>query len=300
MKCLFLYNPNGRKKILRKLGYIERRLGSVYGQVDVVPTASGEDMTRLAREGAEQYDLILFSGGDGTFNNVLQGIGDADVRLGYLPAGTVNDVARSLGIPRSVKGALKVVLGGRCEALDCMRVNGAHYAMYVAAAGAFTSATYRTPQRKKHRFGRAAYAAYGLRHNLPFRIFPVEVTCGEEHVSLHSVFIFVLNGRSVAGMPVNRPSSMQDGMLEVALIRQKERPGFFRKLGGYFALAAVFLFGIRVRRKDVLFLRGNAVTIRTEPDTVWDFDGEEGVKGDVEIEVLPRRVKLFVPKNKKV
>ena len=108
MNCLFLYHPkSGRGKVAKKIGYIRRTLCAHFGHVDIVATESGEEMTEYARDGAERYDVILFSGGDGTFNRVLQGIGGRDVRLGYLPGGTTNDVARSLGIPRNVKGALQ-------------------------------------------------------------------------------------------------------------------------------------------------------------------------------------------------
>ena len=103
MNCLFLYNPtSGKGKIAKKIDYIRRRLEEMFGHVEIAATVSAEDLESRARDGAERYDVILFSGGDGTFNHVLQGIGTREVRLGYIPGGTTNDVARSLGIPRSI------------------------------------------------------------------------------------------------------------------------------------------------------------------------------------------------------
>ncbi len=108
MKCLFLYNPNsGKGKIQRKLQLIERMLKMRYDEVTLYATKSAEDLQRKAAEGAMVYDALIFSGGDGTFNLVLGGIGERKVDLGYLPSGTANDVARSLGIPKNVKKALK-------------------------------------------------------------------------------------------------------------------------------------------------------------------------------------------------
>ena len=125
MKCLFLYNPNsGAGTIEKKLGYICRTLKKKYEQVDAVATVSGDDMTQKARQGAAEYDAIVFSGGDGSFNRVLQGIGNSGVHLGYLPAGTANDVAKSLCIPKNIKRALKIVTDGCVKNLDCMLVNG--------------------------------------------------------------------------------------------------------------------------------------------------------------------------------
>ena len=146
MRCLFLYHKgSGRGKAGKKLPYIKRRLKSVYSQVDAVKTSSAEELTARVKAGLSAYDAVIFSGGDGTFNDVLQAAEGSGTPLGYLPTGTVNDVARSLGIPRSVKGALGVILEGRAEKLDCMRV-GERRAMYIVAAGALTSATYNTPQ----------------------------------------------------------------------------------------------------------------------------------------------------------
>ena len=301
MDCLFLYHPtSGRGKVAKKIGYIERTLRAHFGHVDIIATESGEDMTEHARAGAQRYDVILFSGGDGTFNCVLQGIGERDVQLGYIPGGTTNDVARSLGIPRNVKGALKVILKGHEARLDVMRLNGGRYAMYIAAAGAFTRATYTAKPSSKKRFGILAYAFEVIRRELKLKVFPLKVTCAGQVLETHSVLIMAMNGRSVAGMKVNAHASMADGQMELALIRQKERPGFFARMGAYVTLVALFLFRGRVRKKHLAFLRGDRFVIGTAGDVVWDLDGEEGMRGDLEVELLPKRMRLFVPQTKKL
>lgn len=300
MKCLFLYNPNsGKGKIKKKLAYLEKRLKKRYSEVDIRITESAEDLERQVKEGASNYDAVIFSGGDGTFNHVLHGVGESDVQLGYLPSGTVNDVARSLGIPRSLKGALKVILKGNSARLDCMRI-GESYAMYIAAAGAFTSATYHTPQNRKRALGAFAYALEGLKNNMKLEVFPLKVTTGGRTVETDAVLIFILNGRSVAGFPINKHGSMKDGRLETVIIKQVKKPNALRRLGALFSVASLFVFGCKVRKKDVVALSGESVTIETAEGVVWDFDGEEGIRGSVTVEVVPRRVKLFVPKKKKV
>ena len=283
----------------KHLPLILRMLSEKY-ETDLVATSSGADMEERARAAIGVYDLVVFSGGDGTFHNVLQGIGDADMQLGYLPAGTVNDVARSLGIPRRIKGALKVILGGRSELLDCMRVNGTHYCMYVAALGTATNVTYETPQRSKRALGWFAYAFRGLRRNMRFKIFRIHGVCGDEEFAHTGVLALIMNGRSVAGFKVNRGASMQDGMLEAAIVKQTERPNLFRKWGVYFAVAGLMLGGIKRRRKRVAVYRGNRILIGGVSDMVWDFDGERGVAGDIEVEVLPKRVRLMVPAKRKI
>ncbi len=300
MNCLFLYNPSsGKGKIAKKAEYIRKRLQKTFERVEVAATTSAEDLEARVREGAEQFDVILFSGGDGTFNHVLQGVGTHEVLLGYIPGGTTNDVARSLGIPRSVKGALRVIEQGCSRRLDCMRVND-RYAMYIAAAGAFTRATYATPQNVKKKLGILAYAFECLKTVMNFKVFPLRINCDGETVETSAVLALVLNGRSVASFPINRSGSMCDGQLELAVIRQAERPGFFRRIGAYFSLASLFLFGVKIKKKDILYLHGRHITIGTDNGVVWDLDGEEGMRGDIAVEVLPRRMRMFVPQNKKI
>lgn len=301
MNCLFLYNPNsGKGKIAEKLKQIKKTLEKKFENVDVVATLSGDDMTRKAEEGAKRYDVIVFSGGDGSFNRVLQGIGNSDVTLGYIPAGTANDVARSLGISKKLSRALHTIIDGRVEHVDCMRVNGTHYCMYIAAAGAFTQITYSTPQKFKRALGRLAYAIEGLKKNMKLDVFPVRITSGGKTLESSAVFLLVLNGRSVAGFPVNKDASMVDGVLETAVVQQAKKPNLFQKIGAYFSMAALFLRGVKVRRRNIQALYGAEVDIETRDDIVWDFDGEEGICGSVHIEALRGHVKMFVPKNKKI
>ncbi len=298
MKCLFLYNPaSGRGKTARKAARITKKLERVY-EVDVHATESAEDLTEWVKRGAAGYDVIVFSGGDGTFQRVLEGLGDSRVQLGYLPAGTANDVARSLGIPRDPLRAIDVILKGRSAELDCMRINGTRYAMYIAAAGTPTRITYETPQSEKRAFGWFAYLFRGLGKCFPFESFPVRVECGQRVSEGDGMLVFVMNGRSVAGFPVNRSASMQDGTLELAVLKRGK--GALGKFLSYLSLVRLMLFGIGRRRRRVDVMRGRHVRISTQKNLVWDFDGEEGTRGDIEIEVLPRRVRLFVPRGRKL
>ncbi len=293
MKCLFLYNPNsGKGKLAAKMKVIERMLGKKYEEVETVATESAEDL--ISRMRAASCDVI-FSGGDGTFHAALQGA--EGKRCGYLPSGTVNDIARSLGIPRGTKRALSVILKGRTAGIDCMEAGGEKIA-YVAAAGAFTESTYNTPQAEKRAFGPLAYALHGLRHDLPLDVFPLKVTYGGQTAETDAVLVLILNGRSVAGFPVNKKGSMRDGKLEIAVIRQIGRKDMRGKLRALFSIGAVFLFGIRVRKRDILFLQESSVRIETKKDLVWDFDGERGPRGDLEVKLLPSYFELFLPRSK--
>lgn len=303
MKCIFLYNPHGgRGKIAKKLPYIIKRLRNRYETVDVYASKAPGDFTRRVREFAEVYDCIVFSGGDGTFNEILQGVGSMEQPplLGYIPGGTVNDVAHSLGIPRySLRRALNVILDGRVERLDCMTVNNTHYAMYSVSAGAFTSASYTTPQKTKRSLGAMAYGLEGVRKNLLFRVFPIRARSQDTEYEGECVFALAMNGRCVAGLRMNPGGSMCDGSLEGVVIRQKKDPTPINRLRALLTVAKLFLFGYHFKQNNISHFPGGTIRFEVPDDVVWNFDGERGVSGSIEVSVLERRIPLLVPKKAK-
>lgn len=301
MRCLFLYNPvSGKGKIAKKAEYIVRRLQEKYDTVDVYVTKGPGDMERAARDAANKYDALVFSGGDGSFNEIVQGIAEAECppELGYIPSGTVNDIARSLGIPKSIRRAVKVILTGDNALLDCMQING-RYAMYVVAAGAFTSTPYTTPQSQKNKIGKFAYGIEGLKKSLRFDVFDITVNNGENSVTMPCIFVAAMNGRSVAGLKLNKRGSMADGKIEFAAVRQKENPNVFKRVRSFFALAHLFLRGYRVKDKMITRFEGSQLEVVAGDDIVWTFDGEKGACGTVKISVLPKKIDMIVPKGSK-
>ncbi len=301
MNCLFIYNPvSGRGKIARRLPGIVRALRQKYDEVDVYATSGKGDMTRAVRAAASRYGAIVFSGGDGSFNETVQGVCESGMapELGYIPSGTVNDVAHSLGISKHIRRALKTILTGKNVRLDCMKINE-RYAMYIVAAGAFTSATYTTPQWQKQQIGRIAYGIEGLKNNMHFDVFDVCIRDERKEVRADSVFVVLMNGKFVAGLPLNRRGRMTDGKIEAALIRQRRNPNFLHRIRAFLALANLFLFGYRVREKQITRFEGSHFEIETEEGVVWNFDGEKGIPGKVTVDVLPARINMLVPKAKK-
>lgn len=307
MKCIFIYNPvSGNGKMAKKLDVIVKGLKEKYDVVDTYATKCAGDMTVKAREAAAEYDAIVFSGGDGSFNEVLQGVGPLEnpPELGYIPSGTVNDIAHTLRIPKNIKKALKIITTGRMEALDCMKVNEDRYVMYVVAAGAFTSATYTTPQASKNHIGKIAYWFEGAKRNLKFQVFDVCCECASAEVCnhTHSVLISFMNSRYVAGFGLNKKASLQDGKIEVAIVPQKENPKFFSKVGALLSVAKLFLFGYKRKKrptKSLISAEGDRFEVEVGDDVVWNFDGEKGISGKIHIEVVPKKVRMIVPKKLK-
>ena len=300
MKCVFIYNPvSGSGTIAKKLTKIKTSLAEVYEEVVIRPTQAQGDTTRYAREAVGVYDTIVFAGGDGTFNEIVQGIADAKnpPKLAYIPCGTVNDIAHTLKISRNIKKALKVIKENRSEKLDCMKVND-HYAMYFVAAGTFTNVSYTTPQDEKNNFGKIAYFIEGVQ-DVSLESF--KLTCKGNHTKqrANSIFICFINSRYVSGFKMNKQASLQDGEIEVAIIHPKQKKSFWRKLVSLISLVWLFCGGYKQKNENLVRLHGSHFDVDVSNEVVWTIDGEKGCRGKIHVEVLPRKIEVIVPKKLK-
>ncbi len=301
MNCVFIYNPmSGKSCVEKKLPYIRKKLLKKYAVVDVYATQAAKDIVKNADQFAKNYDTIVFAGGDGTFNEIVNAFAPMPhpPTIGYIPCGTVNDVARSLKIPRTIRGALRTILQGTPHYCDCMQINGTHYAMYIVAAGVFTEATYTTAQSKKRVMGKLAYAVEALKRNKPLPVFWVRATSDTQTVETSAVLVLVMNGKSVAGFPVNGTGSMEDNRIEVAIVKAQKRRKRFRKLCAYLSVIRFFLFGYKVAEKDVIRIFGKKFVFSVEESVVWDYDGERGDRGKLTVQVVPQRIKIILKKQK--
>ncbi len=233
-KLLLIVNPTaGRLQAVRNIGKIKNILSDGGYTVSVHITSARAEATRLLAASAGDYDVIGCCGGDGTLNEVISGVmlSGKDVPIGYIPSGTTNDLAKSLGLPASIFKSARNLVTGKPYPEDIGEFCG-RYFTYVASFGAFTRVSYETPQKDKNLFGHAAYLMGGLRSIGEIRPFRVQVTC--DGVSEEGDFIFgaVTNSTSVGG--VMRLSAdqvnLRDGKFEVMLVRNPENPGEIGKL----------------------------------------------------------------------
>lgn len=304
MKCLFVYNPcSGNGKINKYVGYVKKALEERFDTVVIKASSYAGEISEFASKACGEYDYLFFAGGDGSFNEVINGIAQKENRpvLGYLPNGTVNDIGRSLGIPRrNVKKAIDKIIGGNEIMLDVMKV-GEKYAEYEICAGALTSCSYKAPRKEKESFGKFAYAFEILRNNLAFKDFNLKITANGKETEVNCEFILFLNSRSIASMPVNTNAVLDDGEIELIAVKQVPKPKWYHKVGAFFHIIHFFAFGYN-NSNNVHFyekIKGAHFSIEAPDDLVWNFDGEEGTKGSIEIDVLKNHIKILVPKKKR-
>lgn len=291
---LLLINPRAGKGGFRNgLGDVLYTFHRAGFRTTIAFTSQHGDAPRIAAEEAARFDRIVCVGGDGTLGETVSGLMSVDRRpeLGYIPMGTTNDCASTLGLSHDPALAAYTAANGQILPMDVGLINGKDYFTYVAAFGAFTEVSYETPQDQKNTFGRLAYFLDALRRlpNLTHRWTTVEYDGGV----LEDDFIFgaVSNSRSVAGiihLKENAGVSLCDGFFEIILIRTPETA---LQLGAIVTDVLANTFD----SEYVTLLQSKKVRFTFREPVAWTLDGEDGGKRQVvECENIPHAIQMIV------
>ena len=296
MRCIFIYNPkSGRGKVAKKIDYIKNTLLKKFDEVVLYETKSAEDTIETSKRACKEYDAIIFSGGDGTFNDVTCGVATQEVRpiLGYIPSGTVNDIAKNLKIPKNIKKALKIILDGHTVYHDVGRINGTYF-MYVAAIGTFTSASYRTKQSVKRVFGKLAYAFDGFKDLLNPKLSKITLKLEDQTLELDTPLLLILNSISVAGIPFNRDGHLNDGTFDVLVVKK----GIFKGVLNIIRLFLLGIFGLGIKRV-VKRYRASSIKVRSWGDEYGQLMAKSGQLVMLKSKNLHNYLQIYIPTNKK-
>lgn len=226
MKKLFLVmNPcSGKKRANKVLAEIIDVFNRADYEVTAYMTAARGDATRAAAERAADFDRIVCIGGDGTLNEVIAGLHEVGQQtpIGYIPAGSTNDFASSLGLPKDLLDAARLAATGEPRKLDIGSFNGRCFS-YVASFGAFTRTSYATPQGMKNALGHVAYLLAGAKELTSIRSTHMRFVLADG-TSFEDDYIFgaISNSTSVAGLLTLSPDlvDLNDGLFELLLIRK--------------------------------------------------------------------------------
>ena len=222
-KMLFILNPcAGTKKANKFLADILNAFNRADYQTHVYVTAGPKDAVQAVKQFAPGMDLVVCCGGDGTFNETVTGLLEAElsIPLGYIPAGSTNDFANSLKLSLHPLEAAKTIIEGTPKPLDIGLFNGRYFS-YVASFGAFTKASYTTPQSVKNALGHTAYLLESIKEIASIRKMPVHLELDGEVVEDDYIFGAICNSTSVGGILTLDPNrvDMTDGMFEILLVR---------------------------------------------------------------------------------
>jgi YegS/Rv2252/BmrU family lipid kinase len=288
---MLVINPHsGRGLSKTALGTIVSKLCDADYSVTVYFTHE-QTPEEITRRFSKYHDLAVCVGGDGTLSGVISGLLGAGVKIpvGYIPAGTSNDVANTLALSRDPSIAADKILSGTPKALDAGLFHK-RYFTYIAAFGAFTGASYLTPQSEKRALGHFAYILGGLAGVAAIK--PQHTIVEYDGKVIEGDFIFggVTNSTSVAGFVKLSPErvDLADGLFEVILVKQPIVLTDF--LGILTSLAAMTYDG-----DNVQMLHASNVKFTFDEDVAWAIDGEDGGKHkSVEITNCHKAVEIVI------
>lgn len=294
-KMLFIFNPHtGGGRLRGKLMQILCEFSAAGYEITAHPTSARGDARKTAEEQACGYDLVVCCGGDGTLNEVINGLllcGSPPV-LGYIPGGTTNDFASSLQLPKTdMMAAVKRITHPRkVFDFDVGMFNDRAFS-YVAAFGAFADVSYETPQKFKNVLGYFAYILEGAQ-KLP-SLHPyhavIETDDGKQ-VEEDFIYGMVSNSTSVGGFSFAGQSKvlLNDGKFEVLLLRHPQNLGEFRRL-------SAALVSRNITSPSLTALKAKRIKITSPEPINWTLDGEFGGAHKLaEINVLEKALKIRV------
>lgn len=301
-KLFFIFNPSSGKNPSTGSTSVRFRLWKIIDiftkkgyMVTVYPTQCQMDTCEQTRNVCSQgiYNLIICSGGDGTLNEVIHGIMTSQNKLplGYIPTGTTNDFAKTLGIPKKVISAAEWIIYGEPFACDIGSFNE-RYFTYIAAFGAFTDVSYETPQQFKNIIGHSAYILEGLKRMGSLKSYRMKIEYDGNVIEDDFVFGMVTNSSSVGGLLSQDNVLLDDGVFEITLIK---KPSSVAELN----LIVTSLLNIKENKVNdrVLFFKTSKITFSSESEIAWTIDGEYGgSEREVCIENKNKAVEFYVKK----
>lgn len=294
IKALFIINPCAGKSSKRPSAYDMVRLFPENYEFTIEFTRCRNDATRIVKEKYAGHDIVICAGGDGTLNEVINGIMDMPDRkpIGYIPIGSTNDLANTLGIPSDLEAAVQNIVAGHMNWYDIGLFNN-RYFTYTAAFGAFTKSSYNTPQKLKNRFGHMAYIMNGLTEWKNIESIHAKVECDQGSFEGNFAFGTITDSTSVAGLFKLDANEVRldDGKFELVMVSELNS-----------LLSAPVLLRQMQKQiydgKRIFMFHTSKVKITFDKEVDWTIDGEYG-GGHKEIIAhnLSRAVRIFAPEG---
>lgn len=293
-KCTIIYNPvSGKKDFKSHVDYVVKRMEENNYIVEVKATKRPKNAISLAKEACENHvDLLIISGGDGTFHECLNGIDKASFKpvIGYIPSGTSCDLANTLKIPKNVEKAVDIILNGEVVKMDYTNSNKGSF-IYVTAIGTYIDISYVTDSKLKKYLGPLAYFLTGIKEFFTIPMIKTKIEYDNGFLRGYYSLILVVNSKKVAGFNIVNSPILDDGKVDVVVYRYLP---LFNNLIYFisFILSPKILPGVKKFRTSKL-------KIYTNHPHKWNMDGEEANSGNLVIQVQKQALNIIVnPKIK--
>ena len=292
---LLILNPMaGLRRANRYLPEIIRLFIERGYRCEVFVTGAAGDATKYLSGCARQYDLIVCAGGDGTLNETIAGMlsGNVACPLGYIPCGTTNDYASSIGLSTDVMRAARDIVDGFARSIDIGSFNGRHF-VYTATCGAFARASYSTPQAVKNVLGHMAYILEGLRDLTTIKPIHMRVEADDRTLDDEFILCSITNSTSVGGILKldAQMVALNDGKFEVILVRAPATPAQFSRI----------LYGLTAQdlpNEMIHFFSASRIRVTCDAPMEWTLDGEHEPETRVaNLDNLHSAVRIMIPEG---
>lgn len=291
-RMMLIINPAAGKSAIRDnlMGIVKTFTEENY-IVSIFMTQQKGDAVRFAKEEAKGFDILVCVGGDGTLNEVINGMvqGAVDIPIGYIPAGTTNDFAASHNLSRFPRQAARNILKGKGNLHDIGLFNDRYFA-YVSACGIFSDVSFTTPQSLKNAFGRLAYYFEGARKITDLlNQYKFSIHIDNEIYHGNYCFLAVANSFSLGGVLQldDQNVSLSDGIFEVLTVKSPQNPIELQKI-------MIAMMDKNYNNDMVRCYHGKKIYIVSDKEVAWTVDGENGGKHrQVTISALNRQLNIL-------
>ncbi|WP_338753003.1 diacylglycerol kinase [Bacillus sp. FJAT-52991] len=292
-RARIIYNPtSGRELFKKSLPGVLQKLEQAGYETSTHATTGEGDATNAARIAVERkYDIVIAAGGDGTLNEVVNGLAEQEYRpkFGVIPMGTTNDFARALQIPRDdIQSAVDVIVNGDTIPVDIGRMND-RYFINIAGGGRLTELTYEVPSKLKTMLGQMAYYLKGIEMLPSIKASEVKIEYDGKLFEGEVMLFLIALTNSVGGFEKLAPdSSVNDGLFSLLILKKTNLAEFIR-------IASLALRGEHLQDDHVIYTKANRIKVHSPEKVLINLDGELGGALPADFENLYRHLEVFAP-----
>ena len=292
VKTMLIYNPmSGKQTFESRIPEVMDRFERHGDDLDVYKTNHPNHATELAKQACEEgYERLVIVGGDGTFNECVNGLMHYEKRplIGYIPAGTCCDIGNTLGLTKNINQVLDIIFNETPVHMDVVKAND-RYFCYVTGIGAFVDISYVTDSKLKRRIGYLAYVLKALKELLTVPRMRMSVEYDDGVLEGKYSLMLVINSKRVAGVNMIYKPRLDDGLVDVVLYRS-----LFPFNGLIYLISFLLPFWSTPLVKR---FKTSKLHVSTESKERWNIDGEPGGKGDQTMKVKKHAISIIVPKK---
>ena len=293
-RARIIYNPtSGKEMFKRALPDVLIKLEKAGYETSAYATERAGDATKEAERALEQeYDLLIVAGGDGTLNEVVNGIAEQPnlPKLGIIPMGTVNDFGRALHLPSNIMKAVDVIVNGHTTQVDIGKMNS-RYFINLAAGGKLTEVSYETPSKLKSIVGPFAYYIKGFEMLPQMKAVDIRIEYDGEIFQGEALLFLLGLTNSMAGFEKLVPDAkLDDGYFTLIIVEKAN----LAELGHIMTLASR---GEHTKHPKVIYKKAKSVSISSFANMQLNVDGEYGGKLPGNFLNLERHIEVFTPND---